>query len=149
MDIVTVKITGLDEFQKVLDRLAPAVSKRLLRKAMRNAANVWREEIVRRAPRLAKHKQGGTNPKKWRYAGELAGLIGMKSSTPGNEMEGTVRVGPTRRPFWALFLEFGTRKMRARPFIRPAYESKKAAVLAKFVEEGRKIVAAEAGKSHV
>ena len=35
--------------------------------------------------------------------------------------------------------------MRAFPFIRRAYESKKEAVFAKFVEEGKKIVAEEAG----
>lgn len=43
-----------------------------------------------------------------------------------------VHVGPTRRGFVARFLEFGTSKMSARPFIRPSLERSRARVLSAF-----------------
>lgn len=32
----------------------------------------------------------------------------------------SIKIGPSKKTFWALFLEFGTRFMGALPFIRPA-----------------------------
>jgi len=40
------------------------------------------------------------------------------------------RVGARKKFFWAWFLEMGTRKMRARPFLRPAVWQNKATILA-------------------
>jgi HK97 gp10 family phage protein len=41
-------------------------------------------------------------------------------------------VGPDREHFYAQFLEFGTSKYAARPFLRPAWDSTKDQVLADF-----------------
>lgn len=46
-----------------------------------------------------------------------------------------VKVGPSKRTSWrAKFLEFGTRKMGAHPFLRPARDRHKAAVKQKVKE---------------
>lgn len=151
--MVKVEIKGLQEIQAKLESLQHNVARRLLRNAMRTAANVWREEIIRRAPRRS---------------GILARSITMQQTVNG-ELEGEIRVGYFKRAWYAIILEFGRRASKkgeklpgittsksrkskgasysqARPFIRPAYESKKEEVLQKFVEEGKKILADEARK---
>lgn len=50
----------------------------------------------------------------------------------------TVSVGNTAR--YANFLEFGTRKMAARPFMRPAYANKKSEIIAAIYDEIQKAV---------
>jgi len=50
-----------------------------------------------------------------------------------------VLVGPSKETGWrAHFLEFGTKKMRARPFAEPAFHAKKSEAMQVMVEEFRK-----------
>src|SRR5262249_16841850 len=139
--LVSVKVTGLKELQAALENIPRNIARRLLREVLRKAAGIWREEMSLRAPRLSEVKLA-TNAKNVRIPGDLARHIGMKVKV-NSGLEGEVQVGPVKRVFWALFLEFGTRKQSARPFIRPAFEAKRGDVLTRFIEEGKKIVAEE------
>lgn len=143
-NFVTVKFTGGDALQKTLETLPINIARRLLRQAILKAVWIWKEEIELRAPRLEDVKLA-LKKRDVRIPGDLARHIGVRV-TVNSDLEGVAQVGPSRRTFWGIFFEFGTHKMSARPFIAPAYEAKKQAVLDKFVEEGRQIVTEEASK---
>ena len=49
-----------------------------------------------------------------------------------------VAVGPGKEGYYGKFVEFGTVKMKAKPFMAPGYEKSKAAALEKIGEELRK-----------
>jgi HK97 gp10 family phage protein len=137
-NLVECEVKGLEEIQHALESVPRAIARGLLRKAMARAANIWREEMARMAPRLVTVKLA-RNPKQVRLPGDLARHIGIKVLV-NSDLEGSVQVGPSKRVFWSKFLEFGTYKMSAHPFIRPAFESMKSKVLDKFVEEGKAII---------
>jgi HK97 gp10 family phage protein len=48
--------------------------------------------------------------------------------------DGTVDIGPDRDRFYGLFLEFGTSKMAAKPFLQPAFEENKVQVQQKMAD---------------
>jgi HK97 gp10 family phage protein len=152
-DVMTVKISGLDQIDRKLRSMPLGVARRLLRQAMRSAATIWRDEMQIRAPRGATEVRTKSGIIK-KYPGFLAEHIRIQVGA-NSDLEGYAKVGPARAAFWGMFLEFGTGPrhkksgaysgvMPAHPFIRASYESKASAVLDKFVEEGRKIVAEEA-----
>ena len=60
---------------------------------------------------------------------------GLKQITSGKGKEAVSKIGPLKRAFHALFLEFGTVHQRAQPFIRPAYLAKKDDAFTKVGEE--------------
>jgi len=137
-DSANITINGLENVQEALERMPRAFARGVLRKAMISAARIWRDEMALRAPKLTSVKFA-RNAKNVRIPGDLSRHI-MIQSQVNSDLEGEVRVGPSKRVFWANFLEFGTAKMRARPFIRPAFESKASAVMDRFVEECRNIL---------
>jgi HK97 gp10 family phage protein len=148
MELITAKIIGLAEIQRALEEMPRGIARRFLRIALTRAANLWREEMARLAPRLKPESVTASRwlsialGKSYRVPGFLAAHIGLQSRVT-SDLEGEVRVGPVKKAFYALFLEFGTRKMPAQPFIRRAYEGMKEAVLAKLVELGKQIVAGD------
>jgi HK97 gp10 family phage protein len=141
---VTVKFVGGEQLQETLKRLPLNIARRLLREAILKAVGLWKEEMELRAPKL-ENTRFAVKAKYVRLVDDLSRNIGVKL-TVNSDLEGFAQVGPSRRTFWAIFLEFGTKKMRAMPFIVPAYEAMKEAVLAQFVREGQRIVAEEAAK---
>jgi HK97 gp10 family phage protein len=65
-----------------------------------------------------------------RDTGKLAENIVISDIKEG----GTVDIGPDRDRFYGLFLEFGTSKMSARPFLQPAFEENKEQVQQKMAD---------------
>jgi HK97 gp10 family phage protein len=168
-EFLTVKVDGLDKLQETFKRFPIAVSRRLLKEALISAAQIWRDEMEARAPKLATVKLS-ENSREVRIPGDLARHIGMKLQAASDIVRGSVQVGPSKRTFWGLFQEIGRRAsasgskvisifggkgrksggasyMRAQPFVKPAFESKAEAVLNRFVEEGNRIVAEEIQKN--
>lgn len=121
MSEVTVKISGLKQLEQKLRNEPKNVAKRLLRRASKDAADIWVNAIEALAPEKT---------------GFLKTHIVMSSKATGG-LEGgiQVQVGADKKAYWALFQEFGTRKQRAKPFMRPAFESTKDEVLAVFVAD--------------
>jgi HK97 gp10 family phage protein len=138
-DTFDFEVKGFDEVQEALKSMPGALARKILRNALIPAAKLWRDEMAQRAPRLINVKTA-TNPKQVRIPGDLARHIGMQVSV-NSDLQGTVKVGPTKRVFWASFLEFGTSKMRAQPFIRPTFEALASQVLNRFYTECRKALA--------
>ncbi len=130
-----IELTSMDDLLAQLSAIGERVATRAENKALREGAEVLRREVSTRAPQ----------PPSARYAtGKLAENIvktGVKTSRGGIKY---VEVGPSEDVFYGLFLEFGTSKMRAQPFIAPALEEKRseifdtmAGVLRKEIEKKR------------
>ena len=114
---VTVRISGLDELERKLKELPKQFAKKAVRKALKAGA----EPIVTEMETLA--------PKR---TGFLSQHIGTKIKLTPKETAGTIRIGPSSNAFYAMFLEFGTSKMSAQPFMRKAFENQKQRALQSF-----------------
>ena len=132
----TFKIEGLAELGKTLRELPKRVARNGLRVSVYAGAKVVRDEARARAPK-AEQPLGPNQPP----PGTLKRSVIMKhipelSSLTRQTFFVTVRHGKKYRKqgkngnlsqdawYWR-FVEFGTRKMRAQPFLRPALEAKR------------------------
>jgi len=132
----TFKIEGLAELGKALRELPERVARNGLRVSVYAGAKVVRDEARARAPKAAQSLGPNQPP-----PGTLKRSVNMKhipelSSLTRQTFFVTVRHGKKYRKqgkkgnlsqdawYWR-FVEFGTRKMRARPFLRPALEAKR------------------------
>lgn len=129
------KISGLDELQSKLNRLPVEYSKKVLRNALRPAAEVFQKEI-----QLLAAKDTG-----W-----LSENVTVRVTT--NDLDqGSAHVSFSKKPnpkshalaiYEALWKEFGFvhrggKHIPAQPFIRPAFESKKQEVVDTFVQRAK------------
>lgn len=104
---VDLQIDGLAQLEAKLLDLGRAGARRSLAKGLRQGANVVRDEARRRV-----RKKSGDTAKKIRVKNE-----GLRFE----DMTFSVNINYVGR-----FLEFGTSKMPAYPFLRPAAENKAA-----------------------
>lgn len=132
------KIDGLRELNDALKKLPEAVAKNVLRGATNAGASVIRAEAKQRAPvytgsLIARdHPPPGTLKKSiiQRQARQLSSLVkqvfhvGVRSGRGVKD-----KAGRSLDAYYWRFVEFGTSKMAARPFLRPAFEAKKMAAV--------------------
>lgn len=112
-----VVVTGVGRLDRQLRALEPAIGKKATRKALRAAAKVVQKEAQRVAPKktgaLARSiKVRARKARRRRDKGTLA----YKATVGKGWFKGDT--------FYAAFLEFGTKKMRFHPFLRPALYDK-------------------------
>lgn len=101
---MSMKFEGLTSLLRELERLEnKALAESVRAEALNKGAEILKEEVIKQAPK--------------RF-GELKKSI---SITPENEKV----VVHTGDAFYAHFLEFGTTKMSAKPFMEPAFNAKK------------------------
>ena len=127
MGDVSCEITGLDELEKMLKELAPKAAKTALRRAVREGMKIFQAAAEEKAPR---------------DTGALADNINIKTKAgggDGDDTSGSIEAvaGPGKKQFYGLFQEYGTRFQKAQPFMTPAYEENKDAVLETFVSDLR------------
>ena len=113
-----VEIKGLRELLAAMKELPKAIEQKCLKVAVMTGANVIKRAaadlVVRRTGLVAKAVRIGFN---------------KKESTPGKAVyhvfiSSKVRGGKKKwPPFYWRYLEFGTVKMAAKPFMRPAFDS--------------------------
>lgn len=116
-----------------LDSLSQVASESVLRQATVAAARVVFDEVRLRAPvgdrtyETAKTKH---------YPGFLRDhiLIAFDKERSAEGIRATYLVTWSKEAFYGRFLEFGTSRMAARPFLRPAYDAKKEEAVKKFQE---------------
>lgn len=113
------QIQGLDELDKRLQQIPEKFRRKIIREVMKAAAEPVRAEIERRAPR---GKRLG------KYSSAEYGRLSenIVASGPRTKADGSasIQAGPGKDQYWGIFLEFGTVKLSARPFVRPAFDSK-------------------------
>jgi HK97 gp10 family phage protein len=138
-----VNITGGEELFQALTARSERFAKKGLREALRAGAKVvWFEMAL--TVRKGWHVWPGKNRKR-DYA-FLAEHIGIKIKLSSKQEQGTAQIGPVKKGFWGMLLEFGTSKTAAKPWMRPAFESSKEAALQAFVNKLREIIGAEMKK---
>ena len=135
-DGVTVKLEGVDAQNKALAEATKQIRTKAVRAALRKAGQVISKEAKQAAPVLSA-------PTKTRKPGTVKKAIAVRASKFARQAgnEGVfINVRPLRGsrqktlgkagaknpndPFYWRFLEFGTKKMKARPFLSPAADSK-------------------------
>ena len=149
-EVLQFKIEGLAELTEKLENLPHKAAQTILRTAMKEAAQIWEEEM-RLTVRQGWHhsRRGGQAVGRKAVAGSEVerdfGVIAdnlITTSVEHSDLNGYAKVGPAKevgdlKIFWARYLEFGTRKMSPRSFMVPAFETRKQDVLDEFIYEAR------------
>lgn len=117
--------SGLTDIAKDLETLSRAENNKVLRDATRAGADVLREEVIARAPvqtgKLKKNVVVMTQ--KARRRGEISSGVHIRGVNPvtGNS-DSTMKASDPRNAFYWRFVEMGTSKMAAHPFVRPSFD---------------------------
>lgn len=141
MSDVAFKVSGLPELRAALLGLAPKLRRRALRNALAAGARLFRDEAQRLAPVLAA-PIAGTGGASRRKPGTLRKAIRVRTSKLARRRGDVgvfINVRPAKGadrgakspndPFYWRFVEFGTAKMSARPYLRPAATARQAEAL--------------------
>jgi HK97 gp10 family phage protein len=148
---VDVRVEGLDELTRRFDTVPPKIAKAIIRRALKASAQVFLSamigEVRRRTGFLAAHlglrvrltrdEYGGTasvGALKVNYPLDTRGAQLPTTGRPPNRSRISTTISADAV---ARFLEFGTRKMPAFPFIRRSFESEKSTALATFVSAAK------------
>lgn len=139
MASVELNIQGLDELNKKLKQLGNSkIAKRIARKAGRQAMNLVRDAARNAAKSIDDpntpekiHKEIVVQGGKSRNSNEIKMRVGVRGGaripyTSNDDNRRAGRIGQSYqvegKVFYWRFIEFGTSKMPAKPFMRPALE---------------------------
>ncbi len=146
VELKNIKVEGLAELNRRLQELPRHIAKNTLRGAVNAAATVIRKEAQQRAPvyipvAVAWGGKAGSIGTKHPPAGTLKRAIYQKHVRAGSDTQQMYIIGvrhsrvskvqaygPLDAYYWH-FVEFGTSRMAARPFLRPAFALKKDAAI--------------------
>lgn len=144
---VAYELKGVDKLVKILDTLPETVRKQCLKPALRKGGLVIRRAAKRNVSGSPVGVRTGLLRKyismvslKDRAGQSPAVLIGIPKKTKLLDVIKSTRkdLKPGSRPYYWRMLEFGTKKMRARPWLRPAVQSTQAQVAETLAEYHRK-----------
>ena len=123
-----IDIPGGRELFAALDKLPDAIALKIMRAGLRASGRVFLE-----------------NAKQTTAFADRTGMLrkslrlSIGSRVKNGEITGRVRAGGGKEnAFYAHFIEFGTVKMSAKPFMRTTFDSQGARAVTAFVEEARK-----------
>ncbi|MDB5992402.1 MAG: hypothetical protein JWQ10_3805 [Herbaspirillum sp.] len=130
-------VQGLRELQEAMKQLPANIAKNVLRGAVNAGATVIRKEAAARAPVYTGEVSEGHPPPGTLKRSLYQKQIREKSSAVLQTFFVGVRQGKSAKKskkglidaWYVRFVEFGTAKMSARPFMRPAFEAKKQAAV--------------------
>ena len=147
-DDISIRIEGVDDLLAALRSLPEKIRRRAVRAALRKAGQVISRDAKARTPVLMvplPYRRPGTvkrrisvRPSKFaRQAGDEGVFVGVK---PLRGRADTRRYGKASArnpndPYYWRFVEFGTRKMTARPFLGPAAQSRGEEAIRSFLRE--------------
>lgn len=160
-----VEIKGLRELERNINELAEQVRERGVKRMVSAAAVPIRDDARRRAPVLKTpdyRRKPGTlrnSIQIWRkrdtpYAATyFVGVRGLSRRAIRLFKQTNSRPGRAARahdnpddPFYWRFVELGTSRRSAQPFLRPAFEGKKRDAVTAMIAEGRRFLTAAAGR---
>lgn len=117
--------SGLGSITKDLEILSKAENNKVLRDATRAGASVLRDEVISRAPeRTGKLKKNIVVVTQGSVAkGQISSGIHIRGRNPktGNS-DNSMKANNPRNAFYWRFVELGTSKTPAHPFVRPAFD---------------------------
>ncbi len=144
-----VRMTGVDELVQKLEGLKYDMRYKGGRFALRKAAQVFRNAVKQAAARVDDSETGRKiadnvaekwNGRLYKTTGDLGFRVGINQGAvlpKRGETPNKASGGPT--PHWRL-LEFGTEKMQAKPFFRPAVNANLQAAADEFVRQYDKAI---------
>lgn len=155
-----VKVDGLSQIHKALSELGRKVSNKIAVKAMREGGKIVREQARQNAPILSQstpYRRAGTLKKAIKSStkvlknGKIGTVIRVKELTTKQIETFKVRSGKKgalnpKDPYYWRFIEFGTSKMPAKPFLRPAFEQTKEKAATEIIKTLKDGIEEEAGK---
>ena len=114
-----IKVHGLQELNKKLKRLPIAIANKHLNRATSQAATLVQKSAKTKVPVLTGTIMRNIKKRKQRTRNKFTATTGV-----GVLSDRSGRQSGTDAFYWT-FVEFGTSKMPARPFLRPAFEENK------------------------
>lgn len=135
----TVQVKGLRELGEAMRTLSDDINKKVSRQAVAAGAKLVRDDARRRAPRDSGNLQAAIVMKNLtrtkltaRYvvatrSGKTADVKAGKAAARSGDKAQRRLVG--KDAFYGAFVEFGTVKAPAQPFMRPAFEENQQAAL--------------------
>lgn len=154
---ITVELQGLQELQAALLELPAKIGKNILRSSVNAGASVIRKEAKQKAPVYTGETQAGHPPPGTLKRSVIQKFIREQSNDFQSTFYVTVRKGKKYRDqgksknlsqdaYYAYFVEYGTAKMSAKPFMRPAFEAKKEEALKAMIDKLSERIEQEVGK---
>lgn len=157
--MATVTVTGLSELGEALKQFPVVIAQKYLRRAAYTAAALIEADAISRAPvrtgalrdhiAIFKRKSDGNT------AAYAIGIRGIRLNRKVKNVLRILRKANGNRTqiagdvYYWQFLEFGTSKMSARPFLRPAFEANKDSAIELFrttLADGVQAAAAEVSR---
>ncbi len=127
-------IEGADRLKLAFQQLGPKLEKKILRKAVRSGIGIILKDAKRRAPRLTGRMAKALTSRTARYA-IRQGIVSSNIVFNTKKYPELVTHGKKgQRWFYPAFVEYGTDKMAAQPFVRPAFDSNKEAAANRVIE---------------
>jgi HK97 gp10 family phage protein len=108
------KITGVKEIRWAFRHLEPNVARKVIRQAVRKGLAPIRAAALRHAP-LGKTGLLRSSIKIRAFTKRKRGVIGLEIRVGEGDYKGVT--------YYAAFQEYGTAKMPASPFMRPAFDT--------------------------
>jgi len=125
-EIINVDVKGLKELDEFLKTLPEKIQRKALMQATSAGARVIRDSARGRIP-VRTNPRGpikvGKDALKARLPGYLRASLGIWRIKKGAKGTVTYGVGARGYAFYGKFLEFGTKYITARPFLRPALDN--------------------------
>jgi HK97 gp10 family phage protein len=146
-DSLNVKLVGLDELKRALSEASVTIRTKAVRGALREAGKVIQVAARAAAPVLAvptRRRTPGTVKKNIvvraskfaRQAGDEGVYINVRGIRGRARVKRLGKAGASNPndPYYWRFVEMGTRKMAAHPFLRPAASNKGQEAINKFMQ---------------
>lgn len=146
-DNLKVQLRGVEDLKRALRQSPAKIRAKAVRRALTLAGRVIRDEAKARAPLLqmpTPYRTRGTvkrriavRPSRFaRQAGDEGVFVGVRPIRGRAQIARYGRAGARNPndPYYWRFLEFGTRKMAARPFLGPAARTRGEQAIALFME---------------
>jgi HK97 gp10 family phage protein len=138
--MITIDIKGFETFEKLLKEFPLMVEYKCLKESTRAGAHEIRKAVLGRTPIRQTHHPVKVSVGKriWRMPGYLYKSLKVMKAKYAGHFKGVTYlvVFPSKWAFYARFVEKGTSKKSARPFMRPAFDTS----IDKSIETQRKVL---------
>lgn len=123
------QITGMDQTNRMMMELPDKVERNIIKKAQREAGKIAQAAMQRNVPkRTGRLEMSIAVSGRRAQQHEAKTHIGPKKFSAAQKKKNGITYSATR---YAHLVEYGTRKMRARPYARPAWDQTRDQMLEK------------------